>query len=220
MATKNLAHTVVEGGRSGYSKLDRKLRNRNERRMRFDAEDDVVCGKVRRAGGRGFADHLGPLERWLGRHVGRGWSNIYREFCQRFDRRTMKGWHLEDHLLQMVDRGRFPWGASFFVDPRGILRRRPRLRGRWQRGVSPTEEAKALSWAAGRRVILQGDVAFRTARAIDSLVLTSPQGQRLTPDELNVWASLAPELRQKLTYDAEAERRRRTTVDEIRGSMR
>jgi len=36
MATKDLARTVVEGGRTTYSKLDRRLRNRSERRLRFD----------------------------------------------------------------------------------------------------------------------------------------------------------------------------------------
>jgi hypothetical protein len=36
MATKNLARTVVEGGRDTYSKLYRKLRNRSERRHRAE----------------------------------------------------------------------------------------------------------------------------------------------------------------------------------------
>ena len=41
----------------------------------------------------------------------------------------MKGWHLGDHLLQMVGKGRFPWGvlgssstiaASSAGDPDGV----------------------------------------------------------------------------------------------------
>jgi hypothetical protein len=128
MATRNLARTVVEGGRSSDSKMYRRARSRRERRLRFDEEGNVF-GKVRPAEGRGFADRLAPLERWLGRHLGRGWSNVYKEFCERHDRRTMKGWHLGDHLLVMVDQGRFP-GGPFFVDRRGILRERPRRRKR------------------------------------------------------------------------------------------
>jgi len=118
VAARNLARTVVEGGRSGYSKLDRQLRNRSERRLRFDAEGNVVSGKVRRGGGREFADRLAPLWRWLGRHVGRGWSYVYHEFCERFDRRTMKGWHLREHLFGLVEPGRFPLlSGPFFCRP-------------------------------------------------------------------------------------------------------
>jgi len=71
MARKNLARTVVEGGRDTYSKLYRKLRNRSERRLRFDLEGDVMYGQERVGGSRGFADRLAPLERWLGSNVGR-----------------------------------------------------------------------------------------------------------------------------------------------------
>ena len=57
MATKNLARTVVEGGRDTYSKLYRKLRKRSERRLRFDVEGDVMHGQERVGGSRGFARH-------------------------------------------------------------------------------------------------------------------------------------------------------------------
>jgi hypothetical protein len=45
MATKTLARPVVEGGRDTYSRLYRKLRNRSERRLRFDLEGDVMHGQ-------------------------------------------------------------------------------------------------------------------------------------------------------------------------------
>lgn len=208
MATKNLARTVVEGGRDTYSKLYRRLRNRNERRLRFDLEGDVIHGKQRLGGSRGFADRLMPLERWLGSNVGRGWSNVYREFCERFDERTMKGWHLRDHLLGMLGAGRFSWGGPFLVDDRGILRRRPRARWAGRKRISPEEQARAMAWAAGRRVIVHAGVAFWTARAIDDSATTSPQGRRLIADELAIWKALAPDLQQEFIYDAEAIRAR------------
>jgi hypothetical protein len=62
MATKNLARTIVEGGRDTYSKLYRRLRNRSERRLRFDLEGDPMHGQQRLGGSRGFADRLMPLE--------------------------------------------------------------------------------------------------------------------------------------------------------------
>lgn len=208
MATKNLARTVVEGGRDTYSKFYRKLRNRSERRLRFDLEGDVMHGQQRVGGFRGFADRLSPLERWLGSNVGRGWNNVYHDFCKRFDQRTMKGWHVRDHLLGMSGFGRLSWAAPFFVDGRGILRRRPRRRWDRRDRISPDEKTMALAWAAGRRVIVRGEIAFWTARVIDDAAQTSGQGRRLTVAELAVWRTLAPELQQELTYAPEAIRRR------------
>lgn len=180
MATKNLARTVVEGGRDSYSKLYRKLRNRSERRLRFDLEGDVMHGEKRVGGSRGFADRLAPLERWLGSNVGRGWSRVYHEFCERFDERTMKGWHVRDHLLGMLGAGRFSWGGPFLVDDRGILRRR--LRRRWDRRdrISPDEKATALAWAAGRRIIVRGEGAFWTA-SCESLLAAWPWKRTTVP---------------------------------------
>jgi hypothetical protein len=208
MATKNLARTVVEGGRDTYSKLYRRLRNRSERRLRFDLEGDPMHGQQRLGGSRGFADRLMPLERWLGSNVGRGWSNVYHEFCERFDKRTMKGWHVRDHLLGMLGGGRFSWGGPFLVDDRGVLRRLPRARWTGRKRISPEEQARAMAWAAGRRVIVHTEAAFWTARVIDDPAPASPQGRRLTLDELAIWKALAPELQQELTYDAEAIRQR------------
>jgi hypothetical protein len=207
MATRNLARTVVEGGRSGYSKLARKVRNRTERRLRFDEEGNIVRGKEHRSGGRGFADRLAPLERWLAHHLGRGWNNVYREFCERFDRRTMKGWHLEEHLLGSVGQDRFGQG-TFYVDPRGILRREPRRRrSAWPAGV--VSEYTALRWAAGRQVIVHGEALFWTARPIDPLAPAAAQGHRLSPEEATFWSSLSPAVRETIDYNAEAHRRRR-----------
>ena len=220
MDTKNLARTVVEGGRDRYSKLDRKLRNRSERRLRFDLDGDVRHGQPRLGGPRGFADRLTPLQRWLGSNVGRGWSNVYREFCQRFDERTMKGWHLRDHLLGMLGAGRFSWGGPFLVDDRGILRRRARRRWAGRKRISPGQEATAVAWAAGRRVIVHGEAAFWTAGVIDVPTPTSAQGRRLTAGELATWKALAPELRQKLTYDAGAIRRLPVKGKKRRGRAR
>jgi hypothetical protein len=220
MATKNLARTVVEGGRDTYSKLYRRLRNRRERRLRFDLEGDAINGQRRLAGSRDFADRLAPLERWLGSNVGRGWSNVYHEFCERFDERTMKGWHLRDHLLGLLGAGRFPWGSPFLVDPRGILRCRPRRRWERRGRISPDEKARAMTWAAGRRIIVRREVAFWTARVIEDTAPTSAQGRRLTAAELATWKTMAPELQQELTYDSEVVRRGRLEGKDSQGRAR
>jgi hypothetical protein len=220
VATKNLARTIVEGGRSTPSKVDRRTRNRRERRLRFDTEGNEVSGRLRVAGGKGFADRLAPLERWLERNLGRGWSNVYRDFCGRFDRRTMKGWHLDEHLLALVGKDRYLWRASFIVDDRGILRRRPHQRWGRAAAFSVEDEARARVWAAERQLIVHGDAVFWTARAIDSLTPTSPQGRRLTPNELGYWSSLPEELRRMFTYDAQGNRRRGVKCDAPPGALR
>ena len=204
MATRNLARTVVEGGRAGYSKWERKARNRSNRRLRFDAEGDIVAGKPRRASGRGFADRLSPLRRWIEAQVGRGWNNVYREFCARIDRRTLKGWHLEDHLLGEVQSMDRPWGR-FFVDPQGILRRIPRNRAR-QAPVPPCTRERALAWAAGRRVVVQGEALFWTARVLEAENAASPQGRRLTEEERRHYHALPRELREEIAYTSASSR--------------
>jgi hypothetical protein len=219
MATKNLARTVLEGGRDTYSKLYRRLRNRSERRLRFDLEGDVVRQRSL-AGSTGFADCLAPLKRWLGSNVGRGWSNVYHEFCERFDERTMKGWHVRDHLLGMLGAGRFSWDGPFLVDDRGILRRRPRPRWARRNRISHAEKASAMAWAAGRMIIVHGEVAFWTARVIDDPAPTSAKGRRLTAAELATWKALAPDLQQELTYDPEAIRRRLVKGKDVQGRAR
>jgi hypothetical protein len=202
MATRNLARTVVEGGRSRYSTLYRQQRNRSERRLRFGEEGEIIQGRTRRTEGRDFSDRLSPLERWLQSHVGRGWNNVYREFCERYDRRTLKGWHLNDHLLDMVGLGRFPWSWRYRVDERGILRAEGRRR---ERRVLPShcERQRVAAWAAGRKVIVHGTAAFWTARKIDGKeILVAAQGRRLTACERQVWDALAPEWQRELSYQA------------------
>ena len=208
MATRNLARTVVEGGRSGYSQLRRKQHSRRERRLRFDEEGNVVSGKEGRPWGREFADRLSPLERWLGHHVGRGWNNVYRDFCERFDRRTMKGWHLEDHLLGSVRLGRCGYG-NFYVDRRGILRRQPRQIWDWPPRIKPEEQDAARRWANGRQVIVHGDALFWTARPIVQSRLAAPQGPSLAPEDVTYWSSLSPAVRETISYEGEENRRRR-----------
>ena len=77
-----------------------------------------------------------------------------------------------------------------------------------------------MIWAAGRRIILRGEMAFWTARVIDDPARTSAQGRRLTADELATWKTLAPELQQELTYDAEAIRRRLVNSKNLQGRAR
>jgi tRNA-splicing ligase RtcB len=109
MSTKNLARTVIEGGRYRGNAERRRSSNGQERtaahqtstllRDRLDA--DAVVYAPRTPVRRSFDDKLGAANRWLGAQVGRPWNKVRSELCARFDARTTAGRHiLFDHLLQ------------------------------------------------------------------------------------------------------------------------
>ncbi len=132
MATKNLARTVIEGGRDGYSRFARRHSNARERsaerqlshEIRLRTELDDIVYAPREKVYRSFADKLSPGFRWLERQAGRPWDRVRSELARRFDTRTTAGRHfLFDHLLPELERG--PWGyrvRRFYVDQHGILR--------------------------------------------------------------------------------------------------
>lgn len=128
MSTKNLARTVIEGGRYGGNKWDRRNSSAEERvRVRayckrvlndpeIAEEEDV---EERQSVGKGFTDKLGPMYRWMDAQIGRPWSEVRSEVFQKFDTRTTAGRHITfDHLLREVvdsDSGYNKYGR--IVDP-------------------------------------------------------------------------------------------------------
>jgi len=173
MATKNLARTIIEGGRDGYSRWQRRHSHAQERAMAREAldrlarEDDLdeLVIPARVPVHRGFADKLGAPRRWLGKQVGRPWDVVRRELFQLFDTRTTAGRHIVfDHMLPWVQvaANELTYRARFVVDGRGILRGKPRIRYRspWERAPLPCAERRLEAWLAGRRVGARGDVLF------------------------------------------------------------
>lgn len=147
MSTKNLARTVIEGGRDGSSKYDRRhglqiMRNRNRafcrRALRDSDFADNTTYPVRHItwGGVSQKDKTNPCDRFLISRVGRSWNKVHSEICKKFDRRTVAGRHVtNDHL---IDRVRLPdsyywfWEylslPKFWVDGQGILRHNSKAR--------------------------------------------------------------------------------------------
>jgi hypothetical protein len=171
MSTKNLARTVIEGGRSRVCGFLRRETNAAERsfvrqrlrQLTADADrDDVLLPSKDTGGFRCFRDKLGPAKRWLGSQVGRPWDLVRSELFARFDTRTTPGRHiLFDHILDEVkeDGSRGYW--RFSVDRHGILRRAPYKRkglrppGRYFPGQTRVERA-----LAGRRIGERGALLF------------------------------------------------------------
>lgn len=136
MSTKNLARTVIEGGREYSNCWFRRSSNRTQRlrarqicaTLLVTRDYDRTLQPKRQALLQSFHDKLGPAYRFLASQVGRPWRKVRSELFQRFDARTTAGRHiLFDHLLRSVHE---VWPAyfgrrDFYVDRHGLLRRAP-----------------------------------------------------------------------------------------------
>lgn len=135
MATKNLARTAIEGGRTRFSKWHRRASNGVQRThvhlvsesLVNGADADSVVYPRREQVYRSFNDKLGPAKRWLSTQVGRPWNKARSELFARFDIRTTPGRHIVfDHLLPEVEGRRWMRRSDFVVDRCGILRKAKR----------------------------------------------------------------------------------------------
>ncbi len=81
MSTKNLARTVIEGGRAWHNCWERRNSNGVERsweaqtsaRLRTAIEVEELVYRPRQKVYACFRDKLGPAERWLAAQAGRPW---------------------------------------------------------------------------------------------------------------------------------------------------
>ena len=168
MTTKNLARTVIEGGRTGYYKAEVHKRSGQERAksrvflraLALDPESlDDSPAPARRPVTPSFDDKLNPIYQFLDTRVGRPWDATRSELFKKFDTRTTPGRHvLFDHLLRSVcqDPGA-PLDAphrrytSYFVDTRGVLHKEERRRYRGS-GFRWTDLGPVAAWLSGRKV--------------------------------------------------------------------
>lgn len=159
MARRDLARTVIEGGRYNHNRWDRRQSHAAARAtlhawLRRLTFDDAAAGAssppaLRRVSRR-FYDKLAPLYRWLHAQVGRRWDDVRADVAARFDVRTIAGQHIVyDHLLFEVV-PRYPGhrlDPRFVIDVAGVLRHG----ARWQRRRKrPPRPAWAPPWSAAQ----------------------------------------------------------------------
>ena len=221
LSTKNLARTVIEGGRTHYNQFERRHSLRKLRARSRQALDRVGDDLTLAEGwvsprlqpvSQQFSDKLGPAMRWLRRHVGQRWDAVFAELRVDFDPRTIAGRHIVyDHMVPWVDQGgprhRFGWGPPFFVDDAGVLRSAPprkRTHHRWVR------DARALeAWLEGRRVAVRGGhhfwlvptVVWKMVQGKPEAVPTGRyrQARALDADEARRFLAFSTEARQPKT---------------------
>jgi hypothetical protein len=188
MSTKNLARTVIEGGRHKHNKWDRHNSHAENRAAvrnyikevtldpeNFDEYDVEPVNHV----GKSFDDKLGPIYRWLRAQIGRPWDDVRAEISQTFDIRTTAGRHIVfDHLYNSVHVGPEPQQYyyrllddpdttsysrnDFYVDNSGILQEKRYINRRFNRGVvvPPFDTKKIANWLSGRIVGKVGNKYF------------------------------------------------------------
>lgn len=135
MARKNISKTAIEGGRAAVCRELEDQEDRHNRRvwahycravvLDEDAHEPASCiligGWDRYRSGREFADKLNPIRRWLQKRVGRKWNDVKSEISATFDRRSLAGRHVLDHIDGYVDERWDPWNvASGSVDDDGV----------------------------------------------------------------------------------------------------
>ena len=188
MSTKNLARTIIEGGRNNSNKWDRRnshaenrasLRNYMkevtldpERYDEYDIEPTQHVGKE-------FSDKLGPIYRWLHRQIGRPWDEVRADVAVQFDTRTTAGRHIvHDHMLKSVQVGPEPQyryssnpddpttsysDNDYYVDDDGILQKKRYLGRKRYRAYEKTPDfntSQLANWLSGRCVGRVGDRFF------------------------------------------------------------
>ncbi len=127
MSTKRLSRSVVEGGRSPNSKWERRAHNRIRRHSATQYYNNYYEDNYRdpeepfRVYGREFSDRLSCLYRWLRAQIGRPWNDVFSDVCRTNDARSVKGWHLRDHVDQYVWRYRQITPYGLYVDDDGLL---------------------------------------------------------------------------------------------------
>lgn len=173
MSTKNLARTVIEGGRARYNKFERRHSTAVERSHAHQLEkallrdvDADTCFVPRQPVYQGFSDKLSPAFRWLRSRAGRPWDKVRSELLARFDTRTTAGRHIVfDHLLAELSQApspRFARQRRFALSAGGLLlyRGRERYARRDCRAPLPEAESTLRTWLASRRVRVHGERCY------------------------------------------------------------
>lgn len=178
MSTKNLARTVLEGGR--YSSWKHNVNDgvRSERAgarsaLRVisrdpEAADDVVVPTREKMCKRGNqTDKLSPVWAFVDSRCGKSWAKVYKEICQKFPVKSLAGYHVVfGHMLKAIKGsgtqehlyGYFSF-EDYFIDPQGILRKNKKKR--WSKNqrkkVKNWDVHKTMNWLDGHKICKVGD---------------------------------------------------------------
>ena len=120
-----------------------------------------------------FTDVLGPLERFLRKNVGRPWSKVHSEICERLDGNSVTQKHVLDHVMRdLVELhpqfrkdgtplhriGRLAYmfhpelEAQCYVDRKGFLRYAPKKRRKYKYEPKPDPDVSTITGQTYKRI--------------------------------------------------------------------
>ena len=173
LSTKNLARTVIEGGRAHGNTWDRRQSNADLRAAmrtynRMVLDPDAAWSTVpprRRKIYRDFHDRLGPVYRWLDRRCGRPWTEVRAETSAAS---TRARWRVATSstttCCARCSSAASPpptLGTAIGLNEHGVLR--AMRRHRWHRPrfwLTAQEQADLRTFAADRKVRALGATYF------------------------------------------------------------
>lgn len=221
MATKNLSRTVIEGGRRGWSKYERRHFTRQDR---VAARRFIYCLKhdldlwneqvlpLRKKAYKEFNDRLGPCYRWLHSRVGKNWNETHAILFQKFDTQTTAGRHIVfSHLLkavQSVDDRHHPIISEYLIDTEGTLIYRPRRKRYRHERILKSYEPDVSKWLNARRIIQHGNILFWLVPVVTIIKISDspfimrrtsfPQDKRFSSEDEAYFYSLSFKARKEL----------------------
>lgn len=141
---KDMKDVLVTPGRYGKYDEARKTQTSNDvEKLESLPEREGMKRRYAEGGwGWSFGDHINPLRRWLHKRVGKLFDDVYSEFCEHNDARSIRGWHARDHFWMEVDtyeerlvklERRWSWPSRFYIDADGVLCEEKNRR-RWRFG--------------------------------------------------------------------------------------
>lgn len=126
---KDMKDLLLDTGRHGGS-YGVYANSRRARLKRADPDDlpKFVSSSRRRGGGKELGDRLNPLRGFLEKNCGRQWDDVYSEICEHADSRSIRGYHLRQHVWSYVVPNNYDVGhegryGPFFVDVDGTLQK-------------------------------------------------------------------------------------------------
>lgn len=168
MSTKRLSRTIIERGKRGSDKEERKQQIIKSRRKARNfcttyCEDSVEPFYKARHYYREFGDRLSALDSFLKAHIGQPWDKIYSKLCAIRSRKTIQGHHFIQHAKDFVfsstGAGRdIKWTWGYYIED-GILlydKYKPLRYPRLRRDILKRYE----DWIGNRKIKLIGSKYF------------------------------------------------------------
>jgi hypothetical protein len=99
---KRLSEELIECYRGGWRVKSAKGYHKNLQKNGLESAPQKESIKLMKGNQKWLNDNLEPLIRFLNSKVGKHWDKVYSELCQKMDKNSMLGKHLNDHLFQFV----------------------------------------------------------------------------------------------------------------------